>query len=317
MKRPHSRPNSAGLPRAPKSESAKPQKPKRNTAQIKSAKFKSSNIKVTKIKPPSNPKRIVRSKVETNRALKTARSIQKREIRRFTGYSRARRAVVVTVVSAFSALLLLVLASIFTPMLAVETIDVSGTNRLSQKSVINALQNQIGKPLPAVSGSDIKAALKPFALIESFTIVSLPPHTLQIKIIERQPIGVVNVNGTDYLYDPAGVKVGFASGQEKLPVIDISGDPSKSKLFQAAIEVLMALPADLLTNVSVIHAQSKDDVTLTLRGYAGQRIIWGDQSESILKSRVLAALIANQKSTDRVTYDVSAPNSPVVKYGNF
>lgn len=317
MKRPHSRPNSAGLPRAPKSANAKPQKPKRKIAQIKSSKPKSSKISLAKIKDSSKPKRIARAKGESNRALRAAKSIQKREIRRFTGYSRARRALVVSVASAFSALLLLVLATVFTPMLAVETIEVSGTNRLSQKSVVNALQNQIGKPLPAVSGSDIKTALKPFALIESFTIVSLPPHTLQIKIVERQPIGVVNVSGTNFLYDPAGVKVGFASGQEKLPVIDISGDPAKSKTFQAAIDVLMALPADLLSNVSVIHAQSKDDVTLTLRGYAGQRIIWGDQSNSILKSRVLAALIANQKSTDRVTYDVSAPNSPVVKYGNF
>lgn len=202
-------------------------------------------------------------------------------------------------------------------MLAVEKIEVAGAKRLTEKSVINALQNQIGKPLPTVQASDIQESLAPFALIESFTIVSLPPHTLQIKIVERQPIGIVSVGGTNYLYDPAGVKVGFASGQEKLPIIDISGEPGKSKLFQAAIDVLMALPADLLKNVAEINAKSKDDVTLILRGNASQRIIWGDQSNSILKSRVLAALIANQKSTDRVTFDVSAPNSPVVRYGGF
>ena len=86
---------------------------------------------------------------------------------------------------------------------------------------------------------------------------------------------------------------------------------------RAAIDVLMALPADLLERVSEIDAKSKDDVTLRLRGYAGQRIIWGDGSDSVLKSKVLDALIANQKKSDRVTFDVSSPNAPVVRYGNF
>jgi cell division protein FtsQ len=100
-------------------------------------------------------------------------------------------------------------------------------------------------------------------------------------------------------------------------VIAIQGLPEKSKEFKAAIDVLLALPADLLQRVAEIDAKSKDDVTLRLRGYAGQRIIWGDGSNSVLKSRVLDALIANQKKTDRVTFDVSSPNAPVVRYGNF
>jgi cell division protein FtsQ len=37
----------------------------------------------------------------------------------------------------------------------------------------------------------------------------------------------------------------------------------------------------------------------------------------VLKSKVLDALVANQKETDRVTFDVSSPNAPVVRYGNF
>lgn len=309
MKRPQSRPKAAGLPKAPKSQIAKPQKNKK--PKPKSLRAIRSTNPATKLKP--GPKEKGNLKTFAERSSFT----QKREIRRFTRRSRARRVLVVSVVSAFSALTLLVLATIFTPMLAVENIKVTGLNRLSNKSVINALQSQIGKPLPTISGAEVKKALEPFALIESFTIVSLPPHTMQIKIIERQPIGIVNFGGTNYLYDPAGVRVGFASGQEGLPLIDIAGDSIKSKKFKAAIDVLMALPAELLSRVYKIDAQSKDDVTLVLRGYASQRIIWGDQSDSILKSKVLAALIANQKSTDRVTYDVSAPNSPVVKYGNF
>ena len=81
-----------------------------------------------------------------------------------------------------------------------------------------------------------------------------------------------------------------------------------------AIDVLLDLPANLLERVAVIDAKTKDDVRLQLRGYSAQLIVWGDSSQSTLKSKVLAALIKNQKQTDRVTYDVSSPSAPVVRY---
>jgi len=239
------------------------------------------------------------------------------EAKRFTVATRKRKAVTLTVLISFGSLLLLVLATIFTPILAVEKIEVSGIKRLKEKSIINALKSQVGKPLPLVSAADISTSLKTFALIESFSIISLPPHTLRVQISERQPIGIISVGGTKYLYDPAGVRIGISNGYEKLPVIWIEGEPGSSKQFDSAIDVLMALPAKLLAQVSEINAKSKDDVSLTLRGYAGQRIIWGDGSNSVLKSKVLDALIANQKKTDRVTFDVSSPSAPVVRYGNF
>ena len=239
------------------------------------------------------------------------------EAKRFTAKSRKRKTVLLIVMSSLGALLALVFATIFTPLLAVEKIEVGGLKRLKEKSIVNALTSQIGKPLPMVSPAEISKALTAFALIESFSVVSLPPHTLKIQISERQPIGVILLGGTNYLYDPAGVRIGIASGGERLPKISISGDPEDSKEFDAAIEVLMALPASLLERVSEINAKSKDDVTLRLRGYSGQRIIWGDGSDSVLKSKVLDALVANQKETDRVTFDFSSPNAPVVRYGNF
>jgi len=239
------------------------------------------------------------------------------EARRFTAYSRRRRITLLTIAASFGSLTLLVIATLVTPIMAVQSIQVEGIKLLKEDSVINALKNQIGKPLPLVNATNVAESLKPFSLIESFSLVSLPPHTLLVRVSERKPIGVVQVSGTNYLYDPAGVRISIATGKESLPKILIADAPEKSKEFQAAIEVLMALPANLLSRVSEINAKSKDDVALSLRGQSGQRIIWGDGSDSVLKSKVLEALIANQKSTDRVTYDVSSPNAPVVRYGNF
>lgn len=239
------------------------------------------------------------------------------EAKRFVASTRRRRITALIVSSSFGLLIALILATMFTPLLAVEKLEVTGTHRIQHKSVMKALQGQIGVPLPMVNTGAIAAALAPFALVDSFAVVSLPPHTLRIAITERQPICIVTVAGVDYLYDPAGIRVGAVGQQDNYPRIAIVGDPKGSAEFSAAIDVLLALPSGLLGQVATVDAKSKDDVSMRLRGNAGQRIVWGDGSQSVLKSKVLAALIKNQKKTDYVTFDVSSPTAPVVRYGNF
>ncbi len=252
------------------------------------------------------------------RASKSARaSLMTRlgpEAARFRAYSRRRRAILLSVVGSFMSLILLMLAAMFTPMLAVEEIKVIGLNRLKEAQIQKALKSQLGTPLPLVSSDAVGQALSPYSLIESFSITSRPPHTLQVTITERTPICVVNLGGVPYLFDPAGVRIGKASASDQYPRLAINGNPSTSKEYALAIDVLLALPASLLPRVESIDAKSKDNVTMILRGAAGQQIVWGDASDSILKSRVLAALIKNHKKSDRVTFDVSSPQAPVVRY---
>jgi cell division protein FtsQ len=239
------------------------------------------------------------------------------EAKRFVAASRQRKIVALLISGSFGLLILLILATMFTPLLAVEKLEVTGTKRINEKTVLKALEKQIGVPLPMVNTGSIAESLAPFSLVDSFSVVSLPPHTLRIAITERQPICIVTVAGVDYLYDPAGVRVGNVGQSDNYPRIAIVGDPKGSPEFSAAIDVLLALPADLLGRVATVDAKSKDDVSMRLRGNAGQRIVWGDGSQSVLKSKVLAALIKNQKKTDYVTFDVSSPTAPVVRYGNF
>lgn len=235
------------------------------------------------------------------------------QARRFTAYSRRRRTVLTISIGSTLALLGLVLATIFTPLLAVEKITVTGLNRLKEATIQKALQPLQGVPLTLISENSISDALSKFSLIESFSIVAVPPHEVIVKVVERTPIAIVRQNGVEYLYDPAGIRLGKA-GEAKLPRIELNNDPKSSAEFRAAIDVILALPADLLGRVASINAKSKDDVTLELRGAAGQKIIWGDGSNSVLKSKVLAALIKNHKKSDSVTFDVSSPNAPVVRY---
>lgn len=242
---------------------------------------------------------------------------QRREIRRFTGQNRTRFLLAGSAVASVLVLVGLVLATMFTPMLAIENIDVVGTHRVKTETVKNAVKSLIGTPLTMVNDNQIQQRLEAFPLIESFTTVSLPPHTLQIVILERQPIGIVNVGGTDYLYDPAGVQIEPTKATGRYPRVLVNGDPHDNSNYRAAIDVLLAMPVDVFPRVSSIQATSKDDVRIRLRGIANQQILWGDSSNSILKSKVLAALMANTKSKQSLTFDVSSPKTPTVRYGNF
>jgi cell division protein FtsQ len=233
---------------------------------------------------------------------------------RFKARPKQTKAIVLTALGSLVALIVLVLATIFTPLLAVENIKITGLQKIDEKKVAAAVKSQIGIPLALVTQQSVADQLSRFTLIESFSLVSELPHTLHIAISERQPICIVDVGGVSYLYDPAGVRLGQASYKDTYPRVLIKGEPKTSASYSEAIDVLLALPAKLLPRISVIDAKSKDDVTMQLRGYAGQKIIWGDASQAALKSKVLAALIANQKQTDRVTFDVSSPTAPVVRY---
>ena len=261
--------------------------------------------------------RLSRLAKQDKRAEKSATRVQRLEIRKFTRASRGRRIIGFGFLGAGVVLISLVLATVFTPLMAIQDIKIVGAHRLKAATIKNSVMTLMDTPLTLVNEADLEKRLASFTLIQSFTTISLPPHTLQINIVERQPIAIVETTSGGYLYDPAGVLIGPTKATWKYPTVVVSGDPRHSTNFRAAIDVLLALPVDLYPKVQRIRATSKDDVRLELRGAANQQILWGDSSKSIMKSKVLAALIANTKKSAAVTYDVSSPSAPTVRYGGF
>lgn len=316
MKRPQSRVGSSKAPVKP----------------IKSVKVASTKLVPAKQTKPAKPLREASSlrkqeskllkresrlvKISSRNAKTKSRQISDVVVSaRFGGATKFKRVAILSSLVSFGLLIVLVLAAVFSPMLAVERIAVRGQKLVSQGEIKKALKDVMGKPLPQVDAEWVASRLEKFALIESISVMSAPPHTLVVRVTERTPIAIVWVDGFGYAYfDPAGVRVGRATDSSKLPTLRISGTPGKSATFNAAIDVLMALPAKLLPEIQTLTAKSKDDVSFQLRGYAGQRVIWGDSSNAVLKSKVLAALLKNQSKNDRVTYDVSSPTAPVVRF---
>jgi len=240
------------------------------------------------------------------------RRTQAKQIQRFRQESRFGKIFLRSLLASVCALILFVLATMFTPILSIDQINVVGNSRVSTKQISAALKHRLGGSLTLISENAVADDLKQFKLIESISLESKPPHLLVVHVTERSPIAVVMRGGSKFLYDPAGVNLGPATGNELVPIILVNDDPKTSTNYRQAIDVLLALPAQLLKQVVYIQARTRDNVTMQLRGFSAQTIIWGDSSQSILKSKVLKALLSRTPRTVRATFDVSSPLTPSV-----
>jgi cell division protein FtsQ len=220
------------------------------------------------------------------------------------------------VVSAVAALVAGLLAgAVYSPVLALESISVSGTRLLTPEQVQGALEPLRGKPLPQITDEEVGRLLQPLVQVKSVSAEARPPSGLAVAVRERVPVALVKQGEQYQLVDVEGVQLATTAdaASVSLPVIDGGAGTIGQDLFRATAAVLGALPADVLAKLSNASAQSVDAVELKL--VDGQTIIWGNASEKELKARVLEALLkvpADPKNPVKV-YDVSVPRHPVTR----
>lgn len=209
----------------------------------------------------------------------------------------------------------LLAAAVFSPVLALDTISVSGTRLLTPAQVQTALEPLHGKPLPQITDEEVGRLLEPLVQVKSVSAEARPPSGLAVAVRERVPVALVKQGEQYQLVDVDGVQLAATADPESvsLPVIDGGAGAIGQDLFRATAAVLGALPADVLARLSNASAQSVDAVELKLMD--GQTIVWGNAGEKELKAKVLAALLkvpADPRNPVRV-YDVSVPRHPVTR----
>lgn len=206
-------------------------------------------------------------------------------------------------------------ASYLTPMFAIQNIVISGTERLDSAKLQDSLSTLKDRPLTTISEEELADLLGSYSLIETFTFQAQPPHTLKLTIRERQPVLVLVRGGKNYLYDPAGVQIAEAEDTKSYPFLVLIGDPKDNPRFDAAVDTLLSLPISTYNQVFSIEVTPQLTSKLVLRE-RNTVVLWGDSSQSLLKSEVLDSLIATGVE-DGVLIDVSSPNAPVVTYPDF
>lgn len=291
-------------------EAAKSQKSQKSQGAPASAQQAQERLTPAKRKLAQEATQARRNLREAKRARK---AFERDEVRRFTAHLRRRRITFFTVLGSLVGLAVFVGVGVFSPIMALQEVIVTGASRVDAKAVIADLQSQVGKPLPLVDTHSIESTLSKHPLVKSYSTQSIPPHKLVINIVERSPIGYLETPQGFSLVDPAGVSIEVtAERTASVPVIEVRGASATSQGFPAAVAVLRALPSGMLSSVDRIVAATTDDVSLVLKS-SQVRVVWGSPDESALKSKVLSSLMKAYPATRGAVYDVSSPASVVVR----
>ncbi|WIB64778.1 FtsQ-type POTRA domain-containing protein [Curtobacterium sp. MCBD17_040] len=249
---------------------------------------------------------------EARAARRRRRLVERQEVRRFTRRSRHRRAAWLTSGAVLLVLVLSVVVAVYSPLMALRTIEVRGTDRVDRQQVLHAVDGQLGTPLARIDFGAIKRQLAGFPLIASYVTEEAPPHTLVITVTEREPIVAVKTGSGYDLVDPAGIVVESDPKQPaEMPLAAVQPSQLGSTAFRSMTEVVLALPTSVRSTVTQVTASTSDDVTLTL--HSGAKVVWGSPDDSAAKARLLAALMTSQAPSGKVEYDVSAPDNGIVR----
>ena len=241
------------------------------------------------------------------------RRFEREEIRRFTRRTRHRRFSWIVAIGTILVLLGTVAIAVYSPLLALTKIEVSGASSLDPATIHDAVEGQLGTPLALLDSDRLTEELAEFTLIQSYVTEIVPPHTLIIRITERMPVATIATASGFTVVDPAGVVIDKTELRPPgVPTIELAGADTDSEVFDAVVEVLLALPTSLLAQVDRVTAETKDDITLVFAG-VGQRVVWGSVERSELKARVLATMMAGQSANAQIEYDVSAPLNVVIR----
>ena len=226
----------------------------------------------------------------------------------------------VVVVGALAWLLLL------SPVLALDAaqVRVAGAGTVvAVDQVRDVVDDEAGTPLTRLDTAALRQRLLDVPGVRDATVTRDWPHGLAVQLVSREPVAAVpeasdvaqhaegdDATGAGYaLVDQDGVKVGRADAPpEGLPVVEVP--VGEARILSATLDVLEALPEDLLAAIGQVSAGTQDTVRFTLRD--GATVEWGSAQDSALKVAVLQALRAAPETAGSARYDVSAPTMPVV-----
>ena len=195
----------------------------------------------------------------------------------------------------------------FTPLMSARAVEVSGTGVVTREEVLAAAQVQVGTPLLQINTDAVADRVAGIRRVASARVQRGYPSALRITIAERIPVVVKDFPDGPHLFDRDGVDFATAPPPPGLPYLDVDSPGPTDAPTMAALEVMTALPPDVVVQVGRVAAPSVASVTLTLAD--GRTVVWGTTERTDEKADKLAALLTQPGRE----YDVSSPDLPTVK----
>jgi cell division protein FtsQ len=188
------------------------------------------------------------------------------------------------------------------PWLVVHRVVVKGESRLTAAQVLAAVDVRVGTPLARVDTTAVAARVRRLGPVAAVSVSRGWPDTLEVSVVERQPVVAVLTGTTWALYDGGGVRLGTAGALPAgVPRLLVATPGPEDPSTRAALTVLQGLPRPLRALVASVRAASPEQVTLALTDR--RVVVWGGTSDATAKAAALGPLL---KLPGHV-YDVSSP----------
>ena len=193
---------------------------------------------------------------------------------------------------------------LFSRLLVAQEVSVRGADHLGPQAVAQAARVPAGVPLARVELDAVADRVAALAAVHSVRVTRRWPHTVEITVTERRPVGqLVTADGVRAIDATGAVFPLPATADRALPRLVPEPSASAGAIIEAA-KVVARLPAVLNRKVEEVHVSSRDAVTMHLRN--GDQAVWGSADDSKRKARVLTALLRHPAAV----YDVTVPELP-------
>ncbi|WP_395726468.1 cell division protein FtsQ/DivIB [Nakamurella sp.] len=231
------------------------------------------------------------------------------EPKTFPGRRRRRWPWIVAFVTVLALVAAAVYAVFFSPLLAVKSVTITGSDEALNAQVRSVVPDSVGIPLARVNLDAVAASAQTVPEVADVVVAREWPDTLRITVTPRVPTAVTSANGQLWLLDADGDPyLTVASVPAGLVTVQLAAPGRTDPATKAALAVVESLTPDFKPQVAVLSARTEFDIELTL--IDRKKVIWGEPTQSAQKMQMLPALLAARDGTE---YDISDPTLVTVR----
>ena len=203
----------------------------------------------------------------------------------------------------------LVVIAVFTPILGVRQIEVTGTKEVAADEVERAAAVTAGTPMLRVDVGGAAARVEELTQVRTATVMRDWPWTVRIDVTERT-VAAVMASGEQWrAFDVDGVEFArLTDPADSVPRLDPGRQGASARTVEAMLELFAAMPPPAQAEVQRLNPVSENDLRMLI---AGAEVRFGSSADAGEKVRVLAAL--RQAAPAAASYDVSAPDAPAAR----
>jgi len=219
---------------------------------------------------------------------------------------------------AFAALMVVALVCVVTwvllgsRLLVVRDVAVTGLDRVPSQDVVAAVDVATGTPLVRVDLEQSRERAESLSLVEEATVRRGWPATLEVEVVERQPLLAIRVGEEYRLVDGDGVRIEDSRTRPGThPVVRVTGEIEGNDAVRAAADIVEAAPGSLIAQIQLIDATDAGAITIALGN--GSLVEWGTPEATADKSAILRVLLREHPPQEGRVYDVGTPDLAIVR----